>query len=383
LRRHSWASFGALAACSSALVACGGGVSAASRVTVYVSMPLRGPSGAAGRDVVAGARMALAQAHGRAGDVRVRAIYLDDTSGPRARWSPARAGANARRATEDTTAVAYVGDFESGASRTSEPITNAARLLQVSPASTAIGLVRPFPGSNELPAGEQEGGERTFGRVIPDDEAQAAAAATWIRRLGAKRVQIVDDNSSYGRTLAEGVRDSLPRRLITGGEPDLVYYGGLAHGERRASSRRALPRGAGRGTGAPVMGSAALLEPFRGRAAPAALYATSSAQDPSQLPPRGRRFAAAFERRYDRAPGPYAAYGYEAMAVVLASIRRAGDEGTDRQAVVDAFFAMRNRRSVLGTYSIDTAGNTTLDRLTGYRLGFGGRPHPVALLPAR
>jgi branched-chain amino acid transport system substrate-binding protein len=360
-------------------------VSAASRVTVYVSMPLRGRSGAAGRDVVAGARMALAHARRRAGDVRVRAIYLDDTAGrgPRAGWSPARAGANARRATEDTSAVAYVGDFESGASRTSEPITNAARLLQVSPASTAVELVRTFPGSNELPAGERAGGERTFGRVIPDDEAQAAAAATWIRRLGAKRVQIVDDGSSYGRTLAEGVRDSLPRRLITGGEPDLVYYGGLAHGERRASSRGAPPRAAGRGTGAPAMGSAALLEPFRGWAVPAARYATSSAQDPAQLPPRGRRFAAAFERRYDRAPDPYAAYGYEAMAVVLTSIRRAGDEGTDRQAVIDAFFATRNRRSVLGTYSIDTAGNTTLDRLTGYRLGSGGRPRPVALLPAR
>ena len=350
-------------------------MSAASRVTVYVSTPLRGPSGAAGRDVAAGARMALADARERAGDVRVRAIYLDDTAGPgrRARWSQVRAGANARRATEDTSAVAYVGDFQSGATRTSEPITNAARLLQVSPASTAVDLTRPFPGSNELPAGEQEGGERTFGRVIPDDEAQAAAAATWVRRLHARRVGVVHDHSAFGRTLGEGFRESLRRVRVVDTAP-LVYYAGLASAE---------PLSALQTSGAKVLASDAVLPPFGSGSGALAALATSPAQDPAQLPPRGRRFAAAFDRRYRRAAGPYAAYGYEAMAVVLASIRGAGDDATDRQAVIDAFFATRDRRSILGTYSIDTAGNTTLDRLTGYRLRSRGTPRPVALLPAR
>ena len=68
----------------------------------------------------------------------------------------------------------------------------------------------------------------------------------------------------------------------------------------------------------------------------------------------------------------YAAYGYEAMAVVLDSIRRAGDSATDRQAVIDAFFATSQRDSVLGTYSIDEVGDSTLDRMAGYRLGAGG-----------
>jgi branched-chain amino acid transport system substrate-binding protein len=71
------------------------------------------------------------------------------------------------------------------------------------------------------------------------------------------------------------------------------------------------------------------------------------------------------------------------MAVVLDSIRRAGDSGTDREAVTDAFFATADRESVLGTYSIDELGDTTLDRMAGYRLGPGGTIRFATALGAR
>src|SRR5207249_7549794 len=68
--------------------------------------------------------------------------------------------------------------------------------------------------------------------------------------------------------------------------------------------------------------------------------------------------------RYVRArrvssPSPYAVYGYEAMSLLLDSLRRAGARANDRAAVVDALLATRNRHSVLGTYSIDDNGDTT------------------------
>ena len=86
-------------------------------LTVYVSLPMRGALAADGRDAADGARLALADAGGEAGGTVVEGIYLDDTagSGARARWSPVSAAANARRATQDATAIAYLGDFESGA----------------------------------------------------------------------------------------------------------------------------------------------------------------------------------------------------------------------------------------------------------------------------
>jgi branched-chain amino acid transport system substrate-binding protein len=104
------------------------------------------------------------------------------------------------------------------------------------------------------------------------------------------------------------------------------------------------------------------------------LRLTAAAQDPAQLPrARGRRFVRRYRERYRREPDPYAAYGYEAMALVLDLIDRAGDEAEDRTAIVDELFATTERDSVLGTYSIDELGNTTLDRIAGYRVR-DGRP---------
>ena len=48
------------------------------------------------------------------------------------------------------------------------------------------------------------------------------------------------------------------------------------------------------------------------------------------------------------------------MSVVLASIRAAGAGGDDRQAVIDKFFATHERHSVLGVYSMQPNGETTL-----------------------
>lgn len=352
--------------------ATGSGIEGGERVTIYVSMPLRGPDSVEGRDVVRAAKLALADAGGKVGELAVRAVYLDDTggSGAAARWSQAVAAANARKAAQDYSAIAYLGDFHSGATRASLPITNAARMLQVSPASAAVDLVQPYLGAgDQIPEEVQATGDRTFGRVIPSDEVQAEAAAGWTRRLGARRVGTLADGSEFGRTMVRAFRQSLPSARLTRRRDDLRYYGG---GPER------LPATLIHGYTGAVMGSDALLGV---RSAPGILV-TSAAQDPSQLPPAGERFARAFRQRYAREPGRYAAYGYEAMGVVLDSIRRAGDQGDSRDAVVDAFFDTQDRDSVLGTYSIDEVGNTTLGRLSGYRLTHG-RPRVQLALRVR
>jgi ABC-type branched-subunit amino acid transport system substrate-binding protein len=251
-------------ALSVALAACGdGSVEDEARdgpLTIYVSAPLHGHSAEPGRAIANGARLALAGARGRAGDHDVEAVYLDDVPDGSDRWSPVRAAENARRAAQDTAAIAYIGELESGATRFSLPITNLARLLHVSAGSTAVDLTRGSQG-DEPPERLQASGQRNFGRVVPSDDA-------------------------------------------LDGSP-----------------------------------------PFK---------------DPSTLPPAGRRFATDYEKRFSSPPDPAAAYGYEAMAVVLDSIRRAGEEGDNRRKVIEAFLETRDRKSVLGTYSIDSFGDTTL-----------------------
>jgi branched-chain amino acid transport system substrate-binding protein len=293
----------------------------------------------------------------------VGAVVVDDGVG--GGWSPARAAANARRATEDSTSIAYLGDFESGATRASLPVTNQAHLLQVSPASAADDLVAPFPGSDEVPD-VQPTGDRTFGRVIPSDAAQAAAGAGWVERLGIRRVAAVSDGSVFGESLIASFKEALTRAAVER-DADFAYYGGLADDQ---------PGLAGR-----LLVSDAELAP--GIAEPAGTLATSAALDPSQLPDSADDFIASFHRRYGHAPGRYAAYGYEAMALILDSIDRA-DDPTDRSSVIDAFFATSDRDSILGTYSITDTGETTLDRMSGYRfVGGAGAPQPVTELRAR
>lgn len=374
----------------------GSGIQAGEQVTVYVSSPVRGLEGSEGRDVADGARLALTDAGGKVGELVVRARYLDDTGGhgARARWSAGVAAANARRAAEDSTAIAYLGDFDSGATRFSLPITNQARLLQVSPASSAVDLVQPYLGAgDQVPEDTQPTGERTFGRVIPSDEAQAEAGAAWAKRLGARRVATVSDGSAFGDVMVEAFKAAVPARAHSGPtDADLLYYGGTARDLPAVAKRdftancpsqsviatdalfgsplvRSIPPGNVVCSGPPDLGSS----PPRPPPPSYGVLLTSAAQDPSQLPAGGQRFLRAFRDRYRRPPGRYAAYGYEAMAVVLDSIQRAGSSGDDRDAVVDAFFDTQDRDSILGTYSIDDVGDTTLDRLAGYGV-IAGRP---------
>jgi branched-chain amino acid transport system substrate-binding protein len=74
----------------------------------------------------------------------------------------------------------------------------------------------------------------------------------------------------------------------------------------------------------------------------------------------GAAFAQRFRARRHRAAGADAAYGYEAMALALDAINRAGAAEVRRAAVVAALAGTTDRDSVLGRYSIDAFGDTTL-----------------------
>ena len=170
-------------------------------VSVFVAVPLTGERAGEGRAVVAGAREAVADADGRAGDFAVRVFYLDDTGGS-GRWNMAAAGAIARRAVEDASAVGFIGDLDSGATRISLPITNQAGLVQVSPGSTAPDLTRRV--SAELEPGRyRPSDEQTFARLVPPGKPVVVCAALGyeamalildaVAEVGADRAEIVDE----------------------------------------------------------------------------------------------------------------------------------------------------------------------------------------------
>lgn len=107
-RSGLWALLFLCAALAAGAVGCGEeGAKNGARVALYVSAPLR----AAGET-----DKGLCRAAGRAihrsseeGDLRLRIVCLDAGDG-QGRWTLARVGANARRATEDAAAIAYFSE---------------------------------------------------------------------------------------------------------------------------------------------------------------------------------------------------------------------------------------------------------------------------------
>lgn len=123
----------ALVACLLAvplLAGCGeGGAEQGARVTVYVSAPMSGPELKAGRQLCGGARAEAAR-KGEVEGLRLGVVCLDATEGE-GRWTLAQVGANARRATEDSTTVAYVGEPDPRARKQSRPIVDAAGIAEL------------------------------------------------------------------------------------------------------------------------------------------------------------------------------------------------------------------------------------------------------------
>lgn len=400
--RALWAVLAAVAA-GLALAGCGGGdgddgagASAGDSgrtLTVYSSLPLQGDSRPQSEAMVRAAKMALEKAGGRAGSFRIRYRSLDDATAAAAKWDPAQVSANARRAVRDEDTIAYLGEYNSGATAISLPITNEAGVLHVTPANTYVGLTRSEGAAPDEPGKYYPGGERTFGRVVPADNVQAAALVNYMTRSGCRRLWILDDTEVFGKGLAAQVSKIAGERGLDvagndGIDPKAVNYRSLA--DRIAASGADCFFFAGitqnnavqvykdihaAGPRIKLFGSSAVSESaFTENLGPEVerqVYITSPTLAPESYPPAGRAFFEEYRSRFGTDPEPFAIYSYEAMSAVLAAIERAGDEGGDRAAVIDAFFDTRERRSVLGTYDIDRNGDTTLTAFGGNRVRDG------------
>jgi hypothetical protein len=130
------------------LAGCGeGGAASGATVRLYVSAPLRGPDAAAGRHLCDGARERAAQEEGDE-ELDLRVVCLDAAGGDGG-WTLARVGANARRAAEDSTAIAYLGEPDPRARRQSRPIVAAAGIAEISDLSGEEAVARVIAAIDE------------------------------------------------------------------------------------------------------------------------------------------------------------------------------------------------------------------------------------------
>ncbi|HTX12691.1 MAG TPA: branched-chain amino acid ABC transporter substrate-binding protein [Solirubrobacteraceae bacterium] len=402
----------ALAACLVALpalavAACGGSgdsataanaaTSANKTVAIYSSLPLRGPSAAEAIPLENGIELALAQADDRAGSFTVHYTSLDDSKGP-AGWDPSQTADNARRAAADPRTVFYIGEFDDEASEVSMPILNEAGIPQVSPANTYVGLTG-MGSAHAIPYAPT--GTRTYLRIVPTDEIQAAADLYAMKQARCGRVVLAEDGEQYGASLAKLVEaqrraygidlvggsaldpdaSSFRSTVLAGSEaarPDCVLLMGIASkatAEMTEDINAVLPTARIFGPGA--MCTSAWTN-RRDGGVPASIDPLIQCTEVTLslgAYPGGKAFADAYKASYGVSnPSPYAILGYEAMSLGLSTIASLGPNGDSKSAVLSALFSTTDRHSVLGTYGFEHDGDTTLRTYGLYKVGANGDP---------
>jgi branched-chain amino acid transport system substrate-binding protein len=373
----------------------GGGETASTDVTIYSSLPLQGATRENSLDVQKGATLALQQRNAKAGACTVEYKKLDDSTAQAGQWDPGATSANARKVANDDNAIALLGEFNSGASAISIPITNEAGILQVSPSNTALELTKDAgPDDKGAPEKYYPAGARTYGRVVPADHIQGSAQAEWMAEVGVKSLYTLDDKQVYGAGVAKTTADaaelngievagsdsidpkapnyrSLAAKIRDSGA-DAVFYGGIT-----ANNAVQLYKDLGAALpDATLWGPDGVAESAFTNDLPADIaertYITVATINPKDYAPKGQKFFDDFRAQYNqKVIQPYAIYGFEAMDVVLDAMDRAGDSCNDRQTVIDEFFNTKGKEGVTGTYDIDEDGDVTLSQFGRHRIENG------------
>jgi hypothetical protein len=326
-------------------------------LTIYVSAPASLASDPQAQDVVNAEKLAFQQLQGQVTAYKVRLRVLTHN----------KASDNARQAIGDTgSAIAYLGEVLPGASADTIGITNATDLLQVTPTDTAAALTQKTPAVVNSPTRYYESlstYNRTFARVVPTTALEAKALVAQMQTLGVKSVYVAGDGSEYGRTVALEVRTAASPGVTAATSQtgaDAVFFAGSSQSE----ATRVFDQAAAADPKVKLLGPSALDDDaFVAGLSPAAqrnLYISAPGLLPKQLAATGASFASSFKSAYGHAPATEAVFGYEAMSAVLAVLHEAGTSVNNRTTVIHDFFAISNRPSPLGSYSINKDGDTNI-----------------------
>jgi branched-chain amino acid transport system substrate-binding protein len=364
----------------------GGGTASGDSLTIYSSLPLQGTSRGQSEAVISGERLALEKlAPGnKIGDFKVKYVSLDDSTAQNPGTADeGQTAQNARKAVQDKSTILYLGEFNSGGTKVSLPILNKAGIPQISPSNTYVGLTTDDPGSEPgEPNKYYPASTRTYARVVPRDTIQGAALVQVMKDDGCKAVTLWDDKTTYGAGLARNIELSskqagIPvedrqgtdrgapnyRSLAANVKTDCFVWSGVT-GENGVQVFKdvAAANKTAKLYGPDGVAEEAFTNPAKGGipadvgARTKVTVATLGVKDL----PSAAEVVDAFKAKGVDNPDPYAIYGYETMALGLDAIKRAGAKGNDRKAVLEQIFNTKNRKSVLGTYSIDQNGDTSL-----------------------
>ena len=332
-------------------------------IKIGCAAPLTGDQATIGIDMCNGVELAIAQANDFEQQSAVTGIAPLQFSVSRGddQHNPAQAVNVAKKFTSDAKVAAVVGHFNSSCTKPSAAVYSEAGLVQITPASTNPELSKQ--------------GFATFFRIAATDDVQGPKGAIFaVKKLGVKKIYIIDDKTTYGKGLADEFEkeakklgaEILGHEGITQGDkdftplltkikplaPDMIYFGGIyPEGALLIRQARSLDIQAqmmgGDGIATLTFKELATKEIAEGT------YATMVGGDMHKVPA-----AASFIRDYESkygVLGQWSAYGFDAANILIEAIRKAG--GKDRALVLKAMREIPEFKGITGTVIFDEKGD--------------------------
>jgi branched-chain amino acid transport system substrate-binding protein len=349
-------------------------------------LPLQGSGRTQTIEMTDAIRFVLKNQNFKAGKYTVGYQSCDDSTAQAGKWVSGKCSQNGNAYAQNKSVIAVIGTFNSGCAEIIIPILNRAPngpMGQVSPANTYVGLTHSGPGTV---AGEPDKyyptGKRNYIRMVAADDFQGAADAQFMKDKGAKSVFILNDKEAYGLGVATDTKNSATKLGLkiagfTAWDPkassyealatkikqsgaDAIYFGGLVceNGAKLISDVKAgVP-------GKLMMAPDGFSDFTANGAAAAGMYISVAGVPPEKLTGAGADFIKKFGDQIGKKPNPYSAYAAQSMAVILDAIAKS--DGS-RSSVTDNLLKTKVDNGILGTFEINSNGDTTRNPVTVYQ----------------
>jgi len=312
--------------------------------------------------------------------------------------NPQQGAKNIQTLANDPSVIGIIGPYNSSVAKAEIPVSNAAGLMQCSPANTNPGLTKPWGGADPLSLRPTNPTKIAYVRVATTDDLQGAAGADIAFNIAkATTAYVADDTQTYGKGLSDVFatqfaalggkvlkRDGIPGSTtdftsyvttVKGLAPQYVFYGGVTTSgiglfrlQMAQQGIASIPLGGGDGISD---GSAATKSTFlqiAGAAGDANTYSTVAATHDI---PNAAQFAADYKAKFNTDPGSYSAAGYACAQVYLQALAKVGAGITDPAALREAVRAYvatpaNTYDTALGTFSFDANGDTSQHIISYY-----------------
>ncbi|PZN12150.1 MAG: branched-chain amino acid ABC transporter substrate-binding protein [Bacillota bacterium] len=366
LRAHRWLVAALAVALLLVTAACGGaggggagGGGSGDEILIGVQGPLTGDYAAEGQGFQKAIDLIVEQVNNEGGVLgkKIRVIYEDD------KGQPNEATLAAQKLVSQGV-IAVIGSYNSTATEAAQQVYNDNGILHITPSSTATHLT--------------EKGYENFFRMAFLDSAQGQFAANLlVDKLGAKKVALIHDNSTYAKGLADWTKRFVEEKgaqvvffdainpqesdysaLLTrlkDANPDAIYFSGyFSQAGLLVKQARDL------GIQAPIAGGNASNndEVIKTAGAAAEGFITTTEPAPQDLPyEEARKFVEDYQAKYNEAPvSIWTAMAADCIRVIIEAIKQT--QSTDPAQLADYLRnQMENFPGITGPVTFDDKGD--------------------------